>query len=98
MPKLQREDATISKGYAKISYIFYQNEKYDTYKEQKHVYISQIACYDDDYKVYILEKDGAGQYPLKPKRRAPKTIKIDYVEVNTYLDVVEQATDCTRPA
>ena len=67
IPKLQRENVTISKGYTKISYIFYQKDEYETYKEQKYVYISQIACYDDNYKVYILEKDRAGWYPSELK-------------------------------
>ena len=78
IPKLQREDVTISKGYAKISYIFYQNEKCEAYKKQKYIYLSQTACYDNDCQVYTLEKDRAGQYPSKLKRRAPKAIKIDY--------------------
>ena len=78
IPKLQRKDATISKGHAKISYIFYQNEKCEAYKKQKYICLSQTACYDNDYQVHALEKDGAGWYPLKLKRRAPKAIKIDY--------------------
>ena len=78
IPKLQREDATISKGHARISHMFYQNEKCEAYKEQKYIYLSWTACYDNDCQVYTLEKDGAGWYPLKPKRRAPKAIKIDY--------------------
>ena len=88
IPKLQRENATISKGYAKISYIFYQKDECETYKEQKYVYISQIACYNDDYKVYILEKDRAGQYPLELRRRAPKATKIDYNNIYRYLGYV----------
>ena len=62
--------------------MFYQNEKCEAYKEQKYIYLSWTACYDNDCQVYALEKDGAGWYPLKPKRRAPKAIKIDYS--NTY--------------
>ena len=88
IPKLQREDATISGQYAKISHIFCQNDKYEVYKEQKHVYLSWIACYDDNYKVYILEKDGAGQYPSELKRQAPKATKIDYNNTCRYIGYV----------
>ena len=88
IPKLQREDATISRGYAKISYIFYQKDECEGYKEQKHAYINQIACYDNDCKVYILKKDGAGQYPSELKRRAPKAIKIDYNNTCRYTGYV----------
>ena len=85
--KLQRENAIISKGYIKISYIFCQKDECETYKEQKHVYINQTAYYDDDYKVYILEKNRAGQYPSELRRRVPKAI-INYNNTCRYTGYV----------
>ena len=88
IPKLQRKDATISGQYAKISHMFYQNEKCGAHREQKHACLSQTACYDNNCKAYILEKEGAGQYLSELKRQAPKATKIDYNNTYRYIGYV----------
>ena len=57
-------------------------------KSTKSIYLSQTACYDDNYKVYILEKKGAAQYPSELKRRVPTAIKIDYSNTCRYIGYV----------
>ena len=35
---------------------------------RKHACLSQTACYNDDYRVYLSDKQGLGQYPTRPRQ------------------------------
>ncbi len=70
IPKLQRQDATISDQHARISHMFCFNNECKVHEKRKHASLSWTACYEDHCAIHQSSKADAGWYPREPRRRA----------------------------